>query len=217
MCVDYRTLNERTIKDSYALPRLEEIFDCLNGAQYFTTLDMKSGYHQIEIEESHKQRTAFTLGPFGLWEFNKMAFGLTNSPATYQRAMTECLGDLNMKICVVFIDDIIIYSKTYKEHLDNIEQVFERLKSWNLKLAPEKCNFFRKNVSFLGHVVGSDGVKTDPEKIDKVSKWPTPTNPDELRSFLAFAGYYRRFVKDFSTITRCLADLLPPTNEKKGN
>lgn len=216
MCVDYRTLNQKTIKDSFALPRMEEIFDTLTGSRYFSTVDMKSGYHQVELEEAHKEKTAFTLGPYGLWEFNKLAFGLTNSPATYQRLMQECLGDLNMQICVVYIDDLIIFSKTFEEHLENLEKVFQRLKSFNLKLAPEKCQFFRKQIPFLGHVVSEEGIETDPAKIDKVRNWPSPSKAEELRSFLAFAGYYRRFIKDFSKISRPLADLLPPTSTKRG-
>ena len=177
---------------------------------------MKSGYHQIEVEEGHKEQTAFTLGPFGLWEFNKMPFGLNNSPATYQRLMTECLGDLNMNICVVYIDDLIIFSRTFEEHFEHLEKVVNRLKSWNLKLAPEKCHLFCKSVSFLGHVVSSKYIETDPAKINKVKNWPTPLNPDDIRSFLAFAGYYRIFIKDFSKITRPLADLIPPASSKKG-
>jgi len=211
LCIDYRMLNSKTVKDSYALPRIEEIFDSLNGAKYFSTIDMKSGYHQIEVEERHKERTSFSAGALGFWEFNKMPFGLSCAPATMQRVVEECLGELNMKVCVSYIDDLIIYSKTYEEHLVNIDKVFARLKACGLKLAPEKCEFFKTKVSFLGHVVSGDGIETDPKKIEKVTKWPTPANADELRSFLAFAGYYRRFIKDFSKISRPLSELLPPT------
>ena len=216
MCVDYRILNQKTVKDSYALPRMEEIFDSLNGAKYFSTVDMKSGYHQVEVEEKHKERTAFTLGPYGLWKFNKLPFGLTNAPATYQRLMQDCLGDLNMNICVVYIDDLIIFSRTFEEHLENLDKVFKRLTEFNLKLAPEKCKFFCKQVPFLGHIVCEDGIATDPAKIDKVLNWPVPSTPEEVRSFLGFAGYYRRFIKDFSKITRPLAELIPPSTSKRG-
>ena len=135
LCVDYRSLNERTVKDSYALPRIEEVFDCLLGSKYFSTIDMKFGYHQVEVEEEHKPRTSFTAGPLGFWEYNKMPFGLTNSPATYQRLMEECLKDLNMNICVIYLDDLIIFSKTFDEHLERLDQVFSRLKECSLKLA----------------------------------------------------------------------------------
>ena len=127
MCIDFRELNKRTIRDSYALPRIDEILDSLSGAKYFTVLDMKSGYHQIEIEESHKARTAFTVGLLGFWEFNRLPFGLNNSPATYQRVRENCLGDLHTTICFIYLDDLIIYNDTFEEHLERLEKVFEHL------------------------------------------------------------------------------------------
>ena len=215
MCVDYRMLNKRTVKDAYCLPRIEDVFDVLNSSSIFSVVDMKSGYHQVEMEESHKERTAFTVGPLGFYEYQKMPFGLSNSPATYQRLMEECLGDLNMKICVIYLDDLIIFSDTFEQHLERLDIVLNRLRECNLKLSADKCFFLQDRVKFLGHVVSANGVETDPEKIEKVKNWPRPSNPDELRSFLAFAGYYRRFVKDFSKITRPLNELLPPTTTKK--
>ena len=215
LCVDYRMLNKRTVKDSYALPRTEEIFDVLNGSTLFSTIDMKSGYHQVNMEESHKCRTAFTVGPLGFYEYNKMPFGLSNSPATYQRLMEECLGDLNMKICVIYLDDLIIFSNSFEQHLERLDIVLTRLQQCNLKLSADKCYFFQERVKFLGHIVSKDGIETDPDKIEKIKNWPRPNNPDELRSFVAFAGYYRRFVKDFSKVTKPLTDLLPPTSTKK--
>lgn len=122
MCVDYRMLNQRTIKDAYALPRIEEVFDVLHGAKYFTTVDMKAGYHQVKVEDSHRERTAFTAGPLGFYQFLKMPFGLSNSPATYQRLMEEVLGDYNMTICVIYLDDLIIFSNTFEEHLLRMER-----------------------------------------------------------------------------------------------
>lgn len=217
MCIDYRMLNNRTIKDSYALPRMEEVFDCLNKAKVFSVIDMKSGYHQVEIEEEHKQRTAFTVGPLGFYEYNKLPFGLCNSPATYQRLMEDCLGDYNMTICVIYIDDLIIFAENFEQHLERLDLVLTRLSEFNLKLSPEKCYLFQKKVKFLGHYVSENGVETDPAKIEKVKAWPTPENPDKLRSFLAFAGYYRRYVKDFAQIARPLNELLPPTSPSKKN
>ena len=215
MCVDYRMLNKRSVKDAYALPRTEEVFDILHGAKVFSTIDMKSGYHQVEMEEIHKERTAFTVGPLGFYEYCKMPFGLTNSPATYQRLMEECLGDYNMKICIIYLDDIIIFAKDFEEHLQRLDLVLTRLKECNLKLSAEKCFFMQKSVHFLGHVVSERGVETDPDKIEKVKNWPVPKNADELRSFVAFAGYYRRYVQDFSKVAKPLTDLLPPTSTKK--
>lgn len=215
MCVDYRILNKRTIKDAYALPRIEEVFDVLHGAKYFTTLDTKAGYHQEEIEEHHRERTAFTVGPLGFYEYIKMPFGLSNSPATYQRLMEEILGDYNMTICVIYLDDLIIFADTFKEHLIRLDKILTRLKEHKVKLSPEKCYFIQTSVSFLGHIVSGEGIQTDPTKIEKIKQWKTPKNAGELRSFIAFAGYYRRFIKDFSKITKPLTDLLPGTSSKK--
>lgn len=136
LCVDYRQLNQLTKKDSYALPRVEDLLDCMSGNTFFSDIDMKSGYHQVEILESHKERTAFSVGPLGFYEYNRMPFGLTNSPATYQRLMENILADLNLKVCCVFIDDVIIFGKTFEEHLHNIQLVFNKIKEATLKIAP---------------------------------------------------------------------------------
>ena len=216
MCVDYRQLNNRTIRDSYALPRIEEILDTLSGSKYFTVLDMKSGYHQVEVLEQHKCRTAFTVGPLGFWEFNRLPFGLNNAPATYQRLMEQCLGDYNMKICAIYLDDLIIFSSSLEEHLKRLDLVLSRLKECNLKLNPKKCLFFQTKVKYVGHIVSENGVEADPEKIDKIINWPKPKNGEEVRQFTSFAGYYRRFVKDFSKIAKPLTDLHPNTTIKNG-
>jgi hypothetical protein len=142
--------------------------DSLGGNTYFTTVDMKSGYHQVEILEQHKERSAFTVGPLEFYEFNRMFFGLTNSPSTYQRMMEECLSDLHWKICCIFIDDVIIFGKTYEEHLDNLRLVFDRIRQYNMKLAPEKCSFFTRKVKYVGNVVSEGGVEVDPAKTEKV-------------------------------------------------
>lgn len=214
MCVDYRQLNNRTKKDSYALPRVEDILDALSGNKYFTILDMKSGYHQIEVREHHKERTAFTVGPLGFFEYNRMPFGLVNAPATYQRLMEQCFEGLHLDICYIYLDDIIIFSKTFEEHLERVEKVLQRLREKNLKLSPKKCEFFRQQVKYVGNIVSENGIEPDPEKIAKVKEWPTPLNPDEVRRFLGFVGYYRRFIKGFSNIARPLNELLPDTKKK---
>ena len=216
MCVDYRQLNNRTVRDSYALPRIEEILDTLAGSKYFTVLDMKSGYHQVELLEEHNCRPAFTVGPLGFWEFNRLPFGLNNAPATYQRLMEQCLGDLNMKICAIYLDDLIIFSSTLEEHLYRLDKVLTRLRECNLKLSPKKCNFLQTKVKYVGHIVSENGVEADPEKVEKVKNWPTPQNAEEVRQFTSFAGYYRRFVKDFSKIAKPLTDLHPNTTIKNG-
>jgi len=218
MCTDFRQLNERTVKDSYALPRVEEILNCLAGSEYFTVLDMKSGYYQIEIEEEHKARTAFTVGPLGFYEYNRLPFGLTNSPATYQRVMEDILGDLHMKACLIYLDDVIIFSRTYEEHIDRLQQVFQRLRDSGLKLAAKKCRFFHEKVVYVGHQVSRDGVAPDPDKVACISDWPIPKTPEEVQKFLGFAGYYRKFVKNFATIAAPLSNLIPAgtTKKKKG-
>jgi len=215
MCIDFRQLNERTIKDSYALPRIEELLDCLGGNGYFSVLDMKSGYHQVEVEEQHKQRTAFTVGPLGFFEYNRMPFGLSNAPATYQRLMERCLDGLHLKICLIYLDDLIIFSKTYEEHVNRLEQVFRRLQECGLKLAPKKCKLFKRKVKYVGYIVSPEGIEADPEKVDKIRHWPTPTTPEDVRKFLGFAGYYRKFVKDFSKIAKPLSELMPKSASKK--
>ena len=216
MCVDYRQLNNRTVKDSYALPRIEELLDTLAGSKYFSVLDMKSGYHQVEVLKEHKCRTAFTVGPLGFWEFNRLPFGLSNAPATYQRLIEQCLGDLNMKICAIYLDDLIIFSSTLEEHLERLDIVLRRLKECNLKLNLKKCKFLQTKVKYVGHIVSENGVEADPEKIEKIRNWPTPKNAEEVRQFTSFAGYYRRFVKDFSKIAKPLTELHPNTTVKNG-
>lgn len=215
MCIDYRQLNRKTVNDAYAMPRIDEILDSLHGSKFFTVLDMKSGYHQVEVLEEHKQRTAFTVGPLGLWEFNRMPFGLVNAPATYQRLMEDCMGDYIGKLCFIYLDDLIIFSETFEEHMDRLAKVMQRLREHGLKLSPKKCFLLQSKVKYLGFVVSENGVEADPEKVSKIKEWKTPSSPDELRQFLGFSGYYRRFVKNFSVIAKPLNDLLPPTNKKR--
>uniref|UniRef100_A0A3P9CQ39 ribonuclease H n=1 Tax=Maylandia zebra TaxID=106582 RepID=A0A3P9CQ39_9CICH len=217
LCIDYRRLNLQTIKDAYALPNLEEAFSALAGSKWFSVLDLKSGYYQIEMSESDKQKTAFVC-PLGFWEFNRMPQGITNAPSTFQRLMERCMGPMNLKEVLVFIDDLIIFSSSLEEHEQRLKKVLLRLKEFGLKLAPEKCKFFQTSVKYLGHVVSERGVETDAEKIKALTSWPVPTNLKELRSFLGFAGYYRRFIQGFSNIVRPLNELTagyPPLRKGK--
>lgn len=215
LCTDFRQLNSRTVHDAHALPRVEEILDCLAGSHYFSVLDMKSGYYQVEIEETHKERTAFTVGPLGFFEYNRLPFGLTNSPATYQRLMQDILGDYHMKICLIYLDDIIVFSRTFEEHVERLIKVFKRIEKAGLKLAPKKCRLFHERVVYVGHSVSKEGVGTDPAKIEVIRDWPTPRNADDVRRWLGFSGYYRKFVKDYAKIAAPLTALLPPTVKKK--
>ena len=207
-CTDLRRLNNRTIKDAYSLPKIESILDSLIGAQIISTLDLKAGYWQVEMAEECKAYTAFTCGPLGFYECDTMPFGATNAPATFQRLMHDCLGDLNMNWCIVYLDDIIIFSDTKEEHLKRLEAVFQKLAAAGLKLKPSKCFFFREETEYLGHVVSGKGVATNPKKVEAATKWPTPKTVYDVRSFLGFVGYYRRFIKDFSKIAKPIREVI---------
>lgn len=216
LCIDYRKLNLQTIKDAYALPKLEDTFTALTGSEWFSVLDLKSGYYQIEMEEVDKSKTAFVC-PLGFYEFNRMPQGVTNAPSTFQRLMEKCMGEMNLKEVLVFIDDLIVFAPTLEEHEERLLKVLQRLKEYGLKLSVEKCVFFQPSVKYLGHVVSKDGVQTDPDKIETLKTWPVPKNLKELRSFLGFAGYYRRFVQGYSHIVKPLHDLTsgyPPSQKK---
>ena len=199
-CIDYRKLNQRTIKDAYAIPRIDDTLHLLAGAKYFTTLDFKSGYWQVELKEEDKAKTAFQVGPLGFYECNRMLFGLCNAPATFQRLMERCMGDLNLRNCFIYLYGIIIFSSTFEEHIERLGAVFGRLQEHNLKLKPSKCDFFRSQVTYLGHVVSKEGIHTDPSKIDAVRNWPVPRCTKDVRKFLGFTGYYRRFIKGYAAI-----------------
>ena len=182
-CIDLRKLNNRTIKDAYSLPRIETLLDTFLGSTIFTTLDLKAGYWQVEMAEECKAFTAFTCGPLGFYECETMPFGATNAPATFQRLMHNCLGDLNMTWCVVYLDDIIVFSDNPKDHIVRLEAVFKKLASAGLKLKPSKCFFFKEEIDYLGHLVSGKGVATSPKKIKAVTKWPVPQTVYDVRSF----------------------------------
>ena len=201
-CNDYRQLNLRTVKDSYALPRIDELMDNLAGSTYFSSLDMRSGYYQVEVEDNDQAKTAFTTGPMGFWEFKRMPFGLTNAPTTFQRLMERVTGELYMVDCFTFIDDILVPGKYFLDPLDKLRRVFQEIREHNLKLNPKKCSFFKNKVVYGGHVVSTSGVETDPRKVEKIKHWPVPTDAAKVREFLGFARYFRRFVKDFSIIAK---------------
>ena len=169
----------------------------------------------MELKEEDKHKTAFHVGNLGFYECNRMPFGLCNAPATFQRLMERAMGDLNLRDCLIYLDDIIIFSDTFESHLSRLEAVFQRLHEYNLKLKASKCEFFRTQVTYLGHVVSEDGIKTDPEKLKVLEDWPIPKSVKDVRKFLGFAGYYRRFVKGFARIVRPLNDLLVGNSTKK--
>ena len=214
-CIDLRKLNMRTIKDNYSLPKIDHHLEQLIGAEWFSTLDLKAGYWQVELDEKSKELTAFTCGPLGFFECECMPFGASNAPATFQRLMENCLGDLNLSWCVVYLDDIIVFGKDPEQHLSRLSAVFEKLRKAKLKLKPSKCNFFKQSITYLGHIVSKDGIATDPSKVEDVKKWPKPKTLNDVRSFLGFVGYYRKFIKNFSSIAKPLNDLLQGVDNTK--
>jgi hypothetical protein len=176
-------------------------------ANWFTTLDLASGYWQVEMREEDKEKTAF-ISHKGLYEFNVMPFGLCNAPSTFQRLMNYILQKFLGKFVAVYLDDIIIYSTTFEQHIDHIHQVFEALRSATLKIKLRKCYFCFPNITFLGHVVGRNGIAADPAKVEKIKNFPEPTNLKELRGALGLFSYYRKFVKNFSDIAKPMLTLL---------
>lgn len=207
MVIDYRALNEKTVGDGYPLPNITEILDQLGEAKYFTTLDLASGFHQIEVDENDCHKTAFTT-PHGHYEFARMPFGLKTAPATFQRLMDRVLTGLQGITLFVYLDDIVVYAKSLGEHRQKFDQLMSRIIPANLKFQPDKCEFLRKEVVYLGHIITSEGVKPDPKKLEAVDKFPVPKNPKNIKQFLGLAGYYRRFIPNFSKVAKPLTDLL---------
>lgn len=211
LCVDYRALNAVTVKNCYPLPKIDELLDRLHGAKVFSKLDLAQGYHQVRIAEGDVPKTAFRC-QLGHFEFKVMPFGLCNAPSTFQALMNGVLrksaGDADLlDFVIVYLDDILVFSKTEEEHLQHLEEVCKRLQAASLYAKRSKCSFGLKSVEFLGHVVSGDGLATDKSKVQAIMDWPTPTNATEVASFLGLANFYRRFIHDFSRIALHLTEL----------
>ncbi|KAJ9548358.1 hypothetical protein OSB04_020901 [Centaurea solstitialis] len=206
MCIDYRELNKVTIKNKYPLPRIDDLFDQLQGASYFSKIDLRSGYHQLKVSEEDVPKTAFRTR-YGHYEFLVMPFGLTNAPAAFMDLMNRVCRPMLDKSVIVFIDDILVYSKSEEEHATHLREILELLRKERLYAKFSKCEFWLRQVQFLGHVISGDGVSVDLTKIEAIQKWEQPKNPSEVRSFLGLAGYYRRFIRDFSKIAVPLTSL----------
>ncbi|KAJ9553104.1 hypothetical protein OSB04_017149 [Centaurea solstitialis] len=206
MCIDYRELNKVTVKNKYPLPRIDDLFDQLQGAGCFSKIDLRSGYHQVRVKEDDVPKTAFRTR-YGHYEFLVMPFGLTNAPAVFMDLMNRVCRPFLDKSVIVFIDDILVYSKDEAEHERHLRQVLNVLRDEKLYAKFSKCEFWLHEVQFLGHVVSRDGIKVDPAKIEAMMSWKSPTNPSEIRSFLGLVGYYMRFIEDFSKIASSLTAL----------
>lgn len=172
-CADFRVVNNLTVKDSYPLPQIDNTIDALRGAKWFSTLDLASGYWQVRMDPRYAEKTAFTT-PFGLYEFIVMPFGLANAPATFERLIESVLAGVHWEICLIYLDDVIVFSTTFEEHVDRLRKVITRIHKAGLKITSQKCQLFRRQVDFLGYVVSDEGISTDPKKTDIIRNWPTP-------------------------------------------
>lgn len=210
MCIDYRELNKLTVKNRYPLPRIDDLFDQLQGSSFYSKIDLRSGYHQLRVGEESIPKTAFRTR-YGHYEFQVMPFGLTNAPAVFMDLMNRVCKPYLDKFVIVFIDDILIYSKNKEDHEQHLRSILELLKKEELYAKFSKCEFWLRRVQFLGHVIDSQGIHVDPAKIEAIKNWETPRTPTEVRQFLGLAGYYRRFIENFSKIAKPLTLLTQKT------
>ncbi|GJZ10005.1 putative reverse transcriptase domain-containing protein [Tanacetum coccineum] len=206
MCIDYRELNKLTVKNRYPLPRIDDLFDQLQGSSVYSKIDLRSGYHQLRVREEDIPKTAFRTR-YGHYEFQVMPFGLTNAPAVFMDLMNRVCKPYLDKFVIVFIDDILIYSKNKQEHEEHLKLILELLKKEELYAKFSKCEFWIPKVQFLGHVIDSKGIHVDPAKIESIKDWASPKSPTEIRQFLGLAGYYRRFIEGFSKIAKPMTKL----------
>ncbi|GJV06586.1 putative reverse transcriptase domain-containing protein [Tanacetum coccineum] len=206
MCIDYRELNKLTVKNRYPLPRIDDLFDQLQGSSIYSKIDLRSGYHQLRVREEDIPKTAFRTR-YGHYEFQVMPFGLTNAPAVFMDLMNRVCKPYLDKFVIVFIDDILIYSKNKQEHAEHLKLILELLKKEQLYAKFSKCEFWIPKVQFLGHVIDSQGIHVDPAKIESVKDWASPKSATEIRQFLGLAGYYRRFIEGFSKIAKPMTKL----------
>lgn len=214
LCIDYRMLNSVTKKTTYPIPSAQHLFDSLGGSQYFSSIDLSSAYYQCEIEEEHKKFTAFGTRR-GHFEFNRMPFGLCGAPFTFQHMMNIVLRSENWEQCLIYLDDVLIFGKTFEEHLSRLRNILLKIRKAGLKLSPDKCEFFQSQLCFLGHSITQKGIETDPKKIEAVSTWPKPVTIEDLRSFLGFTNYYRKFIESYASLVRPLEEMMK--HSCKGN
>ena len=214
-CIDFRKLNSLTVKDSHPLPHICEMLESLAGAAHYSTFDMNSGFWQVPMSPESKQYTAFTLGSMGLYECDSMPFGLCNAPPTFQRLMQNCLGELNLTYCLIYLDDIIVFSHTEEEHLERMRIIFDRLREHGLKLKPSKCEVFKTEINYLAHHVSKKGVQPSKKNLESIAQCPPPDTYTKVKSFVGLVGHYRRFIKGFAKIAAPLYDLTSGENKDK--
>ena len=204
-CIDYRRLNDVTKKDAFPVPDVKDALDSLRGAKYFATIDLLSGYWQLEMTDRAKESSAFCTRR-GLFQFTRMPFGLSNAPS-FCRLMHIILKDMLYVLCLCYLDDIVVYAHSPAQLIEHLDAVFARLRQYGLKAKPSKCVLLKSPIEFLGHLVSADGIEPQPAKLDTIRDWPTPHCLRDVRAFFGLASYYRRFVKDFATIAEPLSRL----------
>ena len=207
--MDFRALNGVTRPSVFPIPRYDDVIDLLGEKKpkIFTTLDMSRGYWQVKMSEESKEKTSF-ITHNGIYQFNKMPYGLMNSGNTFQMNMSTVLNNMTWQNAIVYIDDVLCFSNNYEEHIEHLSAIFDRLRSANLKLNPKKCYFAREEVTYLGHTISSEGIRVDQEKVKAVLDFPRPKSAKEVRSYLGLCSYYRRFIKDFAKIANPLNAVL---------
>ena len=213
-CIDFRGLNNRTEKDLFPMPKMVDTMETMVGARIFSTMDLKSGFWQVKMAEESRPYTAFTVESLGVYEFLRMLFGLCNTPAMFQRLMQNCLGELNLTYALIYLDDIVVFSDTEKEHVKCLAAVFERFRERGLKLKPSKCEFFKEEINYLGHRVSANGMKPGTDNLDGILAMAPPTTATGIRRFLGATGFYRRVIKGYTRIAQPLNDLISDENSK---
>ena len=214
-CIDFRKLNSLTVKDSHLLPHICETLESLAGAAHYSTFDMNSGFWQVPMDKESKQYTAFTLGSMGLYECESMPFGLCNTPPTFQRLMQNCLGELNLTYCLIYLDDVIVFSDTPEEHLWRMRVVFDHLREHSLKLKPSKCEVFKSEINYLAHHVSQKGILPSKKNLESIAQCPPPDTYTKVKSFVGLVGHYRHFIKGFAKIAALLYNLTSGDNKDK--
>ncbi|KAJ8651314.1 hypothetical protein O0I10_013196 [Lichtheimia ornata] len=214
MCIDYRALNKATIRNTSPLPRIDECLDRLHGAKFFSSLDLKSGYHQIRLDPADAPKTAMNTR-YGKFSWRVLPFGLANSPPIFQAQMNATLGNCVDDFAMVYLDDILIFSKTKEEHERHLRHVLDRLKAAQFVVNLKKCNLFRRHVNFLGFKVSAEGTAPDDGKVKAIVSWPTPTNVQEVRQFVGMVQHFRRYIPNFASIATPLTDLTRGTGAKR--